>query len=138
MATELQKHARTKTVHANETRLTGFILIGAAGAITSQTAIRDGGVTFVKNASTGQYDGTIHRAYRRCMVADCNMIGPTAGTPPNAAKNAFITGIASTAFLGTAGFSTFTIQTTAADGATATNPTSGDMIGWELVLSDSV
>jgi hypothetical protein len=134
---ELQKHARLKSLHANETFLHGSIAIGAAGAISAQSGQRDSGVTFVKNAATGQYDGTIHRGYRRSICGDAAMAGPTAGTPPNAAKQAFITGIAAAAWAGTAGFSTFSIQTTAADGTTATNPTSGDIITWELVVSDS-
>lgn len=134
---ELQKHARPKTIQPNMTRLAGTIVIGAAGAISAQTDTRNSGVTFVKNASTGRYDGTIHRAYRRCMSADANLVGATAGTVPNAAKGAYVTGIAAAAFAGTSGFSTFSIVTTAADGATATNPSSGDIISWELFVSDS-
>lgn len=137
MGTELQKHRGPKTLHANETFLHGTIVVGAAGAISQQSGMRDSGVTFVKNASTGQYDGTIHRAYRRAICGDAAMAGPTAGTVPNAAKQALLTGISAAAWAGTSGFSTFSIMTTAADGATATNPTSGDIISWELVVSDS-
>lgn len=134
---ELQKHARLKSLHPNETFLHGSITIGAAGAISAQSGQRDSGVTFVKNASTGQYDGTIHRGYRRAICGDAAMCGPTAGTPPNAAKQAYITGISAANFAGTTGVTTFSIVTTAADGATATNPTSGDIISWELVVSES-
>jgi hypothetical protein len=137
MPTELAKHARSKTIAPNVTTLSGFIEITAAGAINAQSGQRDSGVTFVKNATAGRYDGTIHRAYRRAISTDANMVGPTAGTVPNAAKQALVTGIAAAAWGGTSGFSTFTIQCTAADGATATNPTSGDIIIWELVVSDS-
>lgn len=137
MATELQKHARLKSLHANETFLHGTITVGAAGAISAQSGQRDSGVTFVKNASTGQYDGTIHRPYRRAITGYAMMAGPTAGTVPNAAKDAAITGISAAMWAGTSGVSTFSIVTTAADGATATNPTSGDIITWELVVSDS-
>lgn len=135
---EIQKHKNPKTVMPNVTILSGTIVIGAAGAVSAQTDNRDGGVTFVKNAGAGRYDGTIHRAYRRAISSDASLVGPTAGTVPNAAKNAYITGIAATAFAGSAGFSTFSIVCTAADGATATNPTSGDIVSWELVVSDSV
>ena len=134
---ELQKHRNVKTVHANETILHGSITITAAGAISAQSGQRDSGVTFVKNAANGQYDGTIHRAYRRAISGYAMMAGPTAGTPPNAAKDAAITGISAAAWAGTSGFSTFSINCTAADGATLTNPTSGDIVVWELVVSDS-
>jgi hypothetical protein len=134
---ELQKHRNPKTVQPNITFLSGSLTIGAAGAITAQTDTRNGGVTFTKNAATGRYDGVIHKAYRRAMKASADMVGPTAGTPPNAAKCAFMTGIPAAAFAGTAGFSTFTVQCTAADGSTATNPTSGDIVTWDLQVSDS-
>lgn len=136
-STELQKHRNGRFLHPNETTLHGSITIGAAGAISAATGQRSCGVTFVKNASTGQYDGTIHRGYRRALAGWADTAGPTAGTPPNAAKLAFITGISAASYAGTSGVSTFSIQCTAADGATATNPSSGDIILWELVVSDS-
>lgn len=135
---ELQKHRNGKTIAPNITVLGGFIEITAAGAINAQSGQRDCGVTFVKNAATGRYDGTLHRAYRRGVGGYAVLVGATAGTVPNAAKDAYITGISAASLGGTAGFSTFSIVTTAADGATATNPTSGDIITWELVVSDSV
>lgn len=135
---ELQKHRNVRTILPNETLLRGFIEITAAGAINAQSGQRDCGVTFVKNASTGRYDGTIHRGYRRAGSGYAVLSGPTAGTVPNAAKDAFVTGISAAQFAGTSGISTFSIVTCAADGATATNPTSGDIIVWELVVSDSV
>ena len=134
---ELQKHNNVKTILPNETVLHGFIEIGAAGTINAQSGQRDCGVTFVKNAATGRYDGTIHRSYRRAVTGYAVLEGATAGTVPNAAKDAFITGIAAASYAGTSGFSTFSIVATAADGATATNPSSGDIITWELVVSDS-
>jgi hypothetical protein len=134
---ELQKHRNMRTVQPNLTLLTGTITIGAAGAVSAQTDNRNAGVTFVKNAGAGRYDATMHRAYRRCMSAEAAMQGPTAGTVPNAAKLAYVTGISAATFAGTSGFSTFSVVATAADGATATNPTSGDIICWELVVSDT-
>jgi len=134
---ELQKHRNARTIAPNVTTLSGFIEITAAGAINTQSGQRDCGVTFTKNAAAGRYDGVIHRAYRRGVSCDANMVGPTAGTVPNAAKAAYFTGISAAAWAGTSGFSTFSIQCTAADGATATNPTSGDIVIWELVVSDS-
>ena len=134
---ELAKHKNPKTVMPNVTILSGTITIGAAGAVSAQTDNRDGGVTFVKNAGAGRYDGTIHRSYRRVISSDANMIGPTVGTVPNAAKLAYPTGISAAMVAGTAAISTFSIVCTAADGATATNPTSGDIVSWELQVSDS-
>ena len=122
----------------NETVLKGWIEIGAAGAINAQAGLRDCGVTFVKNATAGRYDGTIHRGYRRAGAGYAMLVGPTAGTVPNAAKDAALTGVTAANFAGTTGISTFTIQCTAADGATATNPTSGDIVTWELPVYDSV
>ena len=135
---EQQKHRNEKTIMPNVTTLEGFIEITAAGAINTQSGLRDCGVTFVKNAGAGRYDGTIHRAYRRGIVGNANMTGPTAGTVPNAAKLAYVTGISAASLAGSSGFSTFSIVCTAADGATATNPTSGDIIHWMLRVSDCV
>ncbi len=135
---EKQKHARGKTIMPNVTRLSGTITVGAAGAVSAQMGDRDCGVTFVKNAAAGRYDGTIHRAYRRAIAGGADMLGPTAGTVPNAAKAAYVTGIAATAFAGSAGFSTFSVCCTAADGTTATNPSSGDIVSWWVDVSDSV
>ncbi len=134
---ELQKHRNPKTIQPNMTTLEGTITIGAAGAVGAQTDTRNGGKTFVKNAGAGRYDGTIHRGYRRFMSGGADMIGPTAGTVPNAAKLAYLTGVPATAAAGTAGLSTFSIVCTAADGVTAANPTSGDIISWSLRVSDS-
>ncbi len=136
MGTELQKHARLKSLHANETFLGGTLTIGASGAIAAQTGMRDGGVTFVQNG-TGRYDGTIHRGYRRAMRGYAQLMGATAGTVPSAAKEAFLTGISANNLSGASGVLTFTIQCTAADSATATNPASGDIVTWELVVSDT-
>jgi len=134
---ELQKHRNLKTVQPNITILTGSITIGASGAVTAQTDTRNGGITFTKNATAGRYDAVIHRAYRRGMRGTANIMGATAGTVPSGAKLAYVTGISAANVAGTAGFSTFSIQCTAADGATATNPGSGDIVTWELQVSDS-
>jgi hypothetical protein len=134
---ELQKHRNVKTILPNETILRGFIEItGGAGAINAQSGQRDCGVTFVKNATAGRYDGTLHRSYRRAGSGYATVAHPTAGTVPTP-KDAFLSGIAAAAYGGSAGFSTFTIQCTAADGTTATNPAAGEIVLWELVVSDS-
>jgi hypothetical protein len=135
---ELIKHRGPKTIQPNVTILSGTITItGGAGAIGAQTDTRNSGVTFTKNATAGRYDGVLHKAYRRAVDAYANLVGATAGTVPSGAKQAFATGIPAAAFAGTAGFSTFSIQCTAADGATATNPGAGDIVNWELKVSES-
>ncbi len=136
MGTELQRSGRPRSFHHNEVTCGGTITIGASGAIAAQTGMRDSGVTFVQNG-TGRYDGTIHRGYRRAMRGYAQLMGATAGTVPSAAKEAFITGVSAANLSGASGISTFTIQCTAADSATATNPASGDIITWELVVSES-
>ncbi|WP_297826403.1 hypothetical protein [Mycobacterium sp.] len=136
MGTELQKHARLKSLHANETFLHGTLVIGATGAISQQSGMRDSGVTFAQNG-TGRYDGTIHRGYRRAIGGYAQLMGATAGTVPSAAKEAFITGVSASNLSGASGITTFTIQCTAADSATATNPANGDIVTWELVVSES-
>lgn len=136
MAIELEKFKADGYVQPRMTQLAGLIVIGAAGAISAQSGQQVCGVTFVKNAATGRYDGTLHRGYKRSVKADADMIGPTAGTVPNAAKAAYVTGISAANIAGTTAITTFSVVATAADGATATNPTSGDIISWELDVSD--
>jgi hypothetical protein len=136
MATELEKFKADGYVQPRVTILSGAIVIGAAGAVSAQTGQQVSGVTFVKNAATGRYDGTMHRGYKRAVKAMADVVGPTAGTVPNAAKEAAVTGITAANFAGTTAVSTFSIVCLAADGATATNPTSGDIVTWSLEVSD--
>jgi hypothetical protein len=136
MATELEKFKADGYVQPRVTILCGAIVIGAAGAVSAQTGQQVSGVTFVKNAATGRYDGTMHRGYKRAVKATADLVGPTAGTVPNAAKVAKVTGISAANFAGTTAVSTFSIVCLAADGATATNPTSGDIVTWSLEVSD--
>lgn len=137
---ELQKHRNTKTIQPNVTPLCGTITIGASGAITAQTDTRNSGVTFTKNATAGRYDGVIHRAYRRCMAADANVIFPAAGTVPvgTDGNEAYVSGVSAANVAGTAGISTFTIQCITSNGTpAAANPASGTIVSWDVVLSDS-
>src|SRR6185312_1709041 len=130
MATELEPFKADGYCQPRVRNLRGFIVIGAAGAISAQSGQQVCGVTFVKNAATGRYDGTMHRGYKRAVGGDANMVGPTAGTAPNATKEAYLTGVSAANIAGTTAISTLSILTAAADGATATNPTSGDIISW--------
>lgn len=138
---ELQIYRDPGSIQPNTKRLCGSITIGAAGAITAQTDTRNSGVSFVKNATAGRYDGTIHRAYRRVMAAgEASVAAPTAGDVPVVTDGnlAFLNGISAANFAGTSGISTFTIQCCTSNGvATAANPKSGNIVSWSLVVSDS-
>lgn len=137
---ELQKHRNPRTIQPNCTTLGGTITIGAAGAVTAQTDTRNSGATFVKNATAGRYDGTMHRGYRRAIDGDANVQFPTAGAIPVATdgNEAYLQGISAASWAGTSGFSTFTIQCITSNGTpAAANPASGTVISWELVVSDS-
>jgi hypothetical protein len=127
------------SIQPNMKRLTGVIEITAAGAILNQTGNRNSGVTFVKNAAAGRYDGTIHRGYKRCFGGNAQVMMPTAGTVPTVAdgNDAFIQGITSAMMLGTSPVSTFTIQCVRSDTDAAANPTSGAFVSWDLDVSDS-
>ncbi len=137
MATELTPFKSGGYVQPQVRNYRGYILIGAAGAISAQSGQQVSGVTFTKNASTGRYDGVLHRGFKRTIGADADMVGPTAGTAPNAAKEVAVTGISAANLAGTTAITGFTLLALAADGATATNPSSGDIITWSLDVSDA-
>jgi hypothetical protein len=137
---ELVKARFPGSIQPNSTPLFGTITIGAAGAISAQSGNRNSGVTFTKNATAGRYDGVIHRGYKRCLGAEANIVGVTAGALAAATDGnaAYVNGISAANFAGTSPISTFTIQCQLPTGvATATNPASGDTIAWTLWVSDS-
>lgn len=138
MAIELEKFKADGFVQPRVTQLRGTITVGAAGAISAQSGQQVCGVTFVKNAAAGRYDGTLHRGYKRTVSADADMVGGSNGTvvAPNAAKVAYATGISAANFAGTGAITGFSVLCCAADGATATNPSSGDVVFWSLDVSD--
>lgn len=123
--------------------LFGYITItGGAGAIGSQSGMGASGVTFVKNATAGRYDGTLNRGYRRAVKADANVTSPTAGNVPVVTDGnlAYVNGISAANFLQTppTPITTFSIQCCTSNGvATAANPKAGDTIAWRLEVSDS-
>lgn len=129
---------------ANVKTLRGFITIGAAGVISAQSGLALAGATFLKNAAAGRYDVTIHRAYKRVMSMDVQVIMPAAGTVPTLAdgNQGFWQGI--TAAMMAPGSSPTAlpatgpcIQMTRSDTQAAANPTSGVTISWILEVSDS-
>ena len=130
---ELQKHRNQKTIQPNLTELVGTITIGAAGAITTQTGQRNCGVTFVKNG-TGRYDGTFHRAYRRLMGGNPAIIA--AGVTAPVVNQAILGNVSVGSVAGTAGITTFAILCLNSAGALA-DPANGDMITFDLLVSDS-
>lgn len=122
--------------------LAGTIVIGAAGAITSQTGTRFGMVTFAKNAAAGRYDATINRNYKRFVKAGASVIQATVGAVPAIADGANVqwTGISAamvadppTAALPSTGLS---LQCTRTDTGAAANPASTNIISWWLEVTD--
>jgi hypothetical protein len=137
---EKQRFRFRGTIQPQMVLLTGSITIGAAGAISAQSGDRNCGVTFVKNATAGRYDATIHRGYKRAFDARASVSSPTAGDVPVVTDGnlAYVNGIAATKFAGTSPISTFSIQCCTSNGvATAADPKSGDTISWSLWVSDS-
>lgn len=120
--------------------LMGTIEIGAAGAITAQSGLRNSGVTFTKNATAGRYDAVMGRGYKRCFGGSATVGCPTAADVKAATdgNEAYLNGISAANANGTSPISTFTIQCQLPTGvATATNPKSGDIISWIIWVSDS-
>lgn len=137
---ELQKQRFGGTIQPNMIPLMGTIVVGAAGAITTQTGNRNCGVTFVKNATAGRYDATIHRGYKRYLGGSAHVQTPTAGgvMVVTDGNTAYLTGISAANADGTSPLSTFTIQCQLPTGvATATDVKSGDIISWIIWVSDS-
>ena len=136
---ELQKHRNEKTILPNVTTLEGYIEITAAGAINTQSGQRDSGVVWAKGAGNGEYIGTLHRSYRRYVSGFATVNSPTAATTPTAAdgNQAFVQGATAAMSAGTTGVSTVTIQCVRTDTDAKANPTSGNIIHWQLRLSDS-
>jgi hypothetical protein len=60
--------------------LTGHVVVGSSGAITSQSGVAKAGWTAALNTA-GQYIITFGRKYRTFLGKSCNMVGPAAGTP---------------------------------------------------------
>lgn len=137
---ELVRARLPGSIQPNSYPLFGYIVVGAAGAITAQSGQRNCGVTFTKNATAGRYDGVMHRAYKRCFGGDAVINSPTAGNVAAATDGnaAYVNGITAANFAGTTSISTFTIQCQLDTGvATATNPANGDIIAWTMWVSDS-
>ena len=120
--------------------LTGNIVIGASGAITSQSGMNASGATGVKNAAAGRYDMTLGRGYKRLMRATADVTSITAGSVGVVTDGnlAFVNGLLAANYAGTTPITTFTIQCLTSNGvATAANPKSGDIVTWQLEVSDS-
>lgn len=135
---ELQKSRFGGTIHPNDLPLHGVIEIGAAGAIVNQTGQRDCGVTFTRNAA-GDYRGTIHRGYTRCLGGHVDVIAPAAATAQSltTGTDADIQGISSANMLGTSPISTFAIATVRPDTGVLADPVNGQFLAWSLWVTDS-
>lgn len=128
------------------TRLTGWITIGAAGAITAQagTASQAGGpqqcgITWSRQAA-GDYRATLHRGYKRIIRADGSVTMPAVATAPTLAAGnmVFIQGVLATYFPATAGVPAtgLGLTTTRTDTQVLADPTNGVTITYDIELAD--
>lgn len=139
MGIELMKFRLPGSIQPNCIPLTGFIEITAAGAINSQSGQRNSGVTWVKGATAGEYVGTFHKGYRRYISGVANVGSPTAATTPTVAdgNQAIVQGATAAMHAGTAAVSTVTIQCVRTDTDVKANPTSGNIITYNIIVSES-
>lgn len=57
------------------------MVIGAAGAITSQTGAKDAGVTFAKTATAGLYTASFDEKISNAILVGATVIGHTSNDP---------------------------------------------------------
>lgn len=138
---------RSKVTQSQATRLTGYITIGASGAITAQgttaTATTGGqqyGISWTRNAA-GDYRGTLHRGYKRAIRASAQVHHPTAGTAPTATagNTALVQGLTAANFAGstpvpTTGLGIITCR--GEDTLALADPTNGVTITYDVELAD--
>lgn len=136
-----------KVTQALVTRLTGYITIGGAGAITAQgttaTANTGGqqyGISWARNAA-GDYRGTLHRGYKRAIRAVAQVHHPVAGTAPTttAGNTALVQGLTAANFAGSTPVPTTGIGITTVRGEDTlalADPTSGVTISYDIELAD--
>lgn len=140
MAQELKITPGLGYTQERVTRLIGWLTIGAAGAISAQavTAVtgQGCGITWTRQAA-GDYRGTLHRGYKRCINAGARVVHPAVGTTPTlaAGNDCFIQGVAAANFISTA-LSTLGLVTTNTNTQVLTDPTNGVTITYDIELSD--
>ena len=86
----LRKTQLVESVHPRDRIMSAQIVIGAAGAITSQTGLAKSGLFAVKNAAAGRYDFSYDsgRVFALVKGGHCNMVGPaTAAFPTTTGSN---------------------------------------------------
>lgn len=71
-----------RALRPKEIRLGGIVVITAAGAISSQTGVKDAGATVTKDTGNGRYLVTFDRTYKRVKGVGCSMIGPDTAAFP--------------------------------------------------------
>lgn len=133
----------TKVAQSLVTRLTGWFIVGAAGAVGTQastaTATSGGqqcGVS-VSRTATGDYRLTLHRGYKRLIRGDASIHLPGLGTAATGAIDANIQGAVSGNFTGATPVTAtgLGITTTNAAGALA-DPQNPCVVTFDLELSD--
>jgi hypothetical protein len=140
---DLPKYKPDGVTQTRVSRLTGWLAIGATGAITGQSGVSTStsggqlcGVTWSRNA-TGDYRATLHRGYKRAIRGDAQIIGPTIGTAPTGCVDASLI-IPPGCFIGStpvAATGQVGITTMSAAGALA-DPQSGSIVSYDIELAD--
>ena|SRR3990167_9652023 len=113
----------------NDVPLIGNVVIGADGAVSSQTGYTDAGFTVTKtDATDGRYTVTFQPTYRYHKASICDMSGPagaafpaTTGTKPQ--------------FRGKPTATSATVQFTRWDTKVDANPASGSVLHLMFILS---
>lgn len=126
MAVKLKLPGRG-TGRRGEVSITGTILVGAAGAITTHTSEI---ATAVKNAAAGRYDLTFDRVYRGApRLLSAHLVRP--GTTSFGNTNANMV-------QGQAGATngTFTLQAILASTGVDTDVLSGNVIHYEIAVAE--
>jgi hypothetical protein len=139
---ELVKNRDPGSIQPNTVRLRGSLVIGATGAISSQSGNRATGVTWRRNA-TGDYRATLHKAYRKWMSGGASISVAALATVPTLAGGnqvawagitaGMLDGTAGVGFAEVLGLVTFRTDTDA-----LADPTSGALINWWCDVSESV
>jgi hypothetical protein len=78
-----------KSNHVNDVVLSGNFTIGNSGAVSTQTAVEQCGVTVTKvNATSGRYLLTFQRTWGQVKSAHATMVGPDTSAFPTTTGSA--------------------------------------------------
>lgn len=116
------------TLRRGEVEITGTILIGASGAVTSFSC--EGATSIVKNAAAGRYDILLYRKYRNIRFPGApSILGPASAAFGNTDGNVAQWRPATSGFHAT-------IQVFLASSGADTNTTSANVVHFSLVAQE--